>query len=64
MKRFNVTAKAYDLCSSSPKQSMLICDHIHAESSEKAEQSSISNCLVDDITVEKIYSVEEIKEPS
>ena len=64
MKQFNITAKAYDLCSSNPAQSILICDHISAENSEKAEKSFILNCLVDDITVEKIYSVEEIKESS
>lgn len=60
MKTFNITAKAYDMTSSDPKQSILINDIIKSASAESAKDLFKLNMLIDDIVIEKIFSVEEI----
>lgn len=60
MKQFNITAQAYDLCSSNPKQSILINSIINSCNKESAEDLFRLNMLIDDIIVEKILSSEEI----
>lgn len=62
MKTFNITAKAYDLCSSNPKQSILINEVIQSANEESAKDSFKLNMLVDDIVVEQILSAEEISQ--
>lgn len=62
MKTFNITAKAYDLCSSNPKQSILINEVIKSTNAESAKDSFKLNMLVEDILVEQILSAEEISE--
>lgn len=60
MKTFNVTAKAYDMASSNPKQSILINDIVKSTNIESAKDLFKLNMLIDDIVIEKIFSVEEI----
>ena len=60
MKTFNITAKAYDLCSSNPKQSILINDTIKHNDANSAQNLFVSKMLIDDIIIEKILSTEEI----
>lgn len=60
MKQYNITAKAYDLCSSDPKQSILINGVVDSTNEESAKDLFKLNMLIDDIVVEKILSAEEI----
>lgn len=60
MKTFNITAKAYDMTSSNPKQSILINDIVKSTNIESAKDLFKLNMLIDDIVIEKIFSVEEI----
>lgn len=60
MKQFNITAQAYDMCSSNPKQSILINEVIESTNSESAKDLFTLNMLVEDIVVAKILSAEEI----
>ena len=62
MKQFNITAKAYDLCSPDPQQSILINEVIESISLESAKDKFHITMLVDDIVVEKILSAEEISQ--
>lgn len=62
MKTFNITAQAYDMCSSNPKQSILINDVVSSANEESAKDSFKLNMLIDDIVVEKILSAEEISQ--
>ena len=62
MKKFNITAKAYDICSSNPKQSLLINEVIESTNKESAKDKFKLNMLVDDIVIENIYSIEEISQ--
>lgn len=60
MKQFNITAKAYDLCSSNPKQSILINGVVDSTNTESAKDLFKVNMLIEDIVVDKILSAEEI----
>lgn len=60
MKIFNITAQAYDLISSNPKQSILINEMIKSTNPDSAQDLFKLNMLEDDIVVTKILSVEEI----
>ena len=62
MKHFNITAKAYDLLSLDPKQSILINEVIESHNAESAKDKFKLNMLIDDIVVEKILSAEEISQ--
>jgi hypothetical protein len=62
MKKFNITAKAYDLCASNPKQSILINDTVDSTNSESAKDLFKQKMLIEDILVEKILSSEEISQ--
>lgn len=62
MKTFNITAKAYDLCSSDPRQSILINEVIESLNIESAKDKFNLIMLTDDIIVEKILSAEEISQ--
>lgn len=60
MKTFNVTAQAYDSCSSTPYQILLLNELVKADSSEEAEKKFCLQLLIDDMIVTKILSSEEI----
>lgn len=60
--KYNITAQAYDLCGSNPKQSILINDIIESNNPESAKDLFKLNMLVDDIVTERILSVEEISQ--
>lgn len=60
MKQYNITAKAYDLCSSDPKQSILINEVVDSTNEESAKDLFKLNMLIEDIVVDKILSAEEI----
>ena len=62
MKQFNITAKAYDLCSSDPQQSILINEVRESTNPESAKDKFHLTMLADDIVVEKILSAEEISQ--
>jgi len=62
MRKFNITAQAYDLCSSNPRQSILINSIVDSSNKESAEDLFKFNMLIDDIVVEKILSSEEISQ--
>lgn len=62
MKHFNVTAQAYDLCSSNPKQSILINEVVESTNTESAKDKFKLNMLIEDIIVDKILSAEEISQ--
>lgn len=59
-KTYNITAQAYDLCSSNPQQSILINEVVCSTNPESAKDLFSINMLVEDIVVSKILSVEEI----
>lgn len=60
--KYNITAQAYDLCGSNPKQSILINDIIESNNPESAKDLFKLNMLVDDIVTERILSIEEISQ--
>lgn len=60
MKFFNITAQAYDMCSSNPKQSILINEVVYSTNPQSAKDLFAINMLVEDVIVSKILSVEEI----
>jgi hypothetical protein len=62
MKKFNITAQAYDLCSSNPKQSILVNNVIESSNEQLAKDLFSRNMLIDDILVKNILSVEEISQ--
>jgi len=62
MKIFNITAQAYDLCASNPKQSILLNDTVNSTNSESAQDLFKLKMLIEDIVVEKILSSEEISQ--
>ena len=62
MKTFNITAQAYDLCASNPKQSILINEVVQSSNPDSAQDLFKLNLLVEDVVVTKILSVEEISQ--
>jgi hypothetical protein len=62
MKTFNITAQAYDLCASNPKQSILINEVVQSNNSTSAKDLFSMNMLIEDIVIQKILSVEEISQ--
>jgi len=62
MKHYNITAKAYDMASSNPKQSILINEVIRSTNTESAKDIFKLQMLVEDIIVDNILSVEEISQ--
>lgn len=62
MKQFNITAQAYDMCGSNPRQSILINEVVESTNPESARDLFTLNMLVEDIVVSKILSTEEISQ--
>lgn len=62
MKKFNITAQVYDMCGQNIAQSLLINEIVCSVNADEAQEKFKFDLLVDDIVVQKIFSVEEISQ--
>jgi len=61
MKQYNITAQAYDLISSNPKQSILVNAIVESQNQESAKILFESDMIKDSIEINRILSIEQVK---